>query len=178
MVVVAAGNYGRVSVDGSNGYGTITAPGNDPYVLTVGATKANGSSSPSAETLASYSSKGPTTYDHIVKPDMVAPGNDIVSLAAPGATLEALYPAELVHGKRRQERLLHAERHQHGDPCRRWRGCSVAAATQHADSGPGESASDESDLQDGPVLRPQLMCRTCCRPSPSSTICSRLDRAC
>src|SRR5208283_2954693 len=45
MVVVAAGNYGRVSVNGSNGFGTITAPGNDPYVLTVGAMKSNGSSS-------------------------------------------------------------------------------------------------------------------------------------
>jgi serine protease AprX len=60
--------------------------------------KNNGSSSPSAETIASYSSKGPTTYDHVVKPDIVAPGNDIVSLAAPGATLEADYPAELVNG--------------------------------------------------------------------------------
>ncbi len=98
VVVVAAGNYGRLSSGGSNGYGTVTAPGNDPYVLTVGATKASGSSYPSAETLASYSSKGPTTYDHIVKPDMVAPGNDIVSLAAPGATLEGLYSSDLVQG--------------------------------------------------------------------------------
>jgi serine protease AprX len=98
VVVVAAGNYGRVSVDGSNGFGTITAPGNDPYVITVGAMKSNGSSSPSAETKASYSSKGPTTYDHVVKPDLMAPGNDIVSLAAHGATLEADYQAELVTG--------------------------------------------------------------------------------
>jgi serine protease AprX len=97
-VVVAAGNYGRVAVNGSNGYGTITAPGNDPYVITVGATKSNGSTSLSAETLASFSSKGPTTYDHVVKPDLVAPGNDVVSLSAPGATLEALFPAELVSG--------------------------------------------------------------------------------
>jgi serine protease AprX len=98
VVVVAAGNYGRLSVNGSNGYGTVTAPGNDPYVLTVGATKSNGSASASAQTLASYSSKGPTTYDHVVKPDMVAPGNDVVSLSAPGATLEAEFPAELVTG--------------------------------------------------------------------------------
>src|SRR5580700_6651702 len=98
VVVVAAGNYGRVSISGSNGFGTITAPGNDPYVLTVGAMKSNGSTSQSAETLASYSSKGPTTYDHVVKPDIVAPGNDVVSLASPGATLESLYPAELVAG--------------------------------------------------------------------------------
>jgi serine protease AprX len=98
VVVVAAGNYGRLSVNGSNGYGTVTAPGNDPYVLTVGATKSNGSSTVSAQTLASYSSKGPTTYDHVVKPDLVAPGNDVVSLSAPGATLEAEFPAELATG--------------------------------------------------------------------------------
>ena len=98
VVVVAAGNYGRLSVNGSNGFGTITAPGNDPYVITVGATKSNGSASAGAETKASYSSKGPTTYDHVVKPDIVAPGNAVVSLTAPGATLEAAYPNELVTG--------------------------------------------------------------------------------
>jgi serine protease AprX len=98
VVVVAAGNYGRVSLEGSNGFGTITAPGNDPLALTVGAMKSHGSTSPANETKASYSSKGPTTYDHVVKPDIMAPGNDIVSLAAPGATLEAEYPAELVTG--------------------------------------------------------------------------------
>jgi serine protease AprX len=98
VVVVAAGNYGRLSVDGSDGYGTITAPGNDPYVITVGATNSNGSTSQAAETMTTYTSKGPTTYDHVVKPDIMAPGNDIVSLVAPGATLEADYPAQLVNG--------------------------------------------------------------------------------
>jgi serine protease AprX len=98
VVVVAAGNYGRLDVGGNNGFGTVTAPGNDPFVLTVGATKSNGSPYPSAETKASFSSKGPTTYDHVVKPDIVAPGNAIVSLAAPGASLEASYPSELVTG--------------------------------------------------------------------------------
>jgi len=98
VVVVAAGNYGRLGINGSNGYGTVTAPGNDPYVITVGATKSNGSSLLSAETIASYSSKGPTTYDHVVKPDLVAPGNVIVSLSAPGATLEGLYSSDLITG--------------------------------------------------------------------------------
>ncbi len=98
VVVVAAGNYGRLSLNGSNGYGTVTAPGNDPFVLTIGATKSNGSASAAAETIASYSSRGPTTYDHVVKPDMVAPGNAIVSLAAPGATLETSYPGDVIAG--------------------------------------------------------------------------------
>jgi serine protease AprX len=98
VVVVAAGNLGRLSVYGSNGFGTITAPGNDPFVITVGATKSNGLATPQAETKASYSSKGPTTYDHVLKPDLMAPGSAIVSLAAPGATLEASYPNDVVAG--------------------------------------------------------------------------------
>ena len=98
VVVVAAGNYGRTTVDGIDGYGTVTAPGNDPFVITVGAMNSNGSSSQSAETMTTYTSKGPTMFDHVVKPDIMAPGNGIVSLAAPGATLEADYPAQLVNG--------------------------------------------------------------------------------
>ena len=47
--------------------------------------------------LASYSSKGPTLLDHVVKPDLVAPGNGIVSaLPAVSATLAAAYPSTLV----------------------------------------------------------------------------------
>jgi serine protease AprX len=41
-VVVAAGNYGRDNDAGNNGYGTITSPGNDPYVITVGAMNTDG----------------------------------------------------------------------------------------------------------------------------------------
>ncbi len=89
---------GRLNVNGNMGFGTVTAPGNDPFVLTVGATKDNGSGSPFSETKTSYSSKGPTTYDHVVKPDIMAPGNGIVSLAAPGATLENAYPWEIRPG--------------------------------------------------------------------------------
>ncbi len=98
VVVVAAGNYGRLNVNGNMGFGTVTAPGNDPYVITVGATKDNGTGSPAGETKASYSSKGPTTYDHVVKPDIMAPGNGIISLAAPGATLESTYPYDIKSG--------------------------------------------------------------------------------
>jgi len=39
VVVVAAGNSGRDNSQGTNGYATITSPGNDPYVITVGAMK-------------------------------------------------------------------------------------------------------------------------------------------
>src|SRR6202034_2797593 len=41
-VVTAAGNMGRDNTDGIEGYATINSPGNDPYVITVGAMNANG----------------------------------------------------------------------------------------------------------------------------------------
>src|SRR5205807_507643 len=90
VVVVAAGNNGRNQP--TNGYWTINAPGNDPYVLTVGAMKTQGTPDRSDDTIASYSSKGPTLIDHISKPDVVAPGNLLVSTELPGVTLEQTEP--------------------------------------------------------------------------------------
>ncbi len=87
VVVVAAGNTGRDNSYGTQGYATINAPGNDPNVITVGATKTNDTNTRLDDTVASYSSKGPTLLDHVVKPDLVAPGNRIVSLASPGSNL-------------------------------------------------------------------------------------------
>jgi len=88
VVVVAAGNQGRNNAAGTFGYGTITAPGNDPYAITVGAMKIEGTTLRTNDTIASYSSKGPTLFDHVVKPDIVAPGNLIISTMA-GATLRS-----------------------------------------------------------------------------------------
>ena len=97
VVVVAAGNYGRDNSNGTHGYGTIASPGDDPYVITVGATKTNGTSSRLDDSIASYSSKGPTAIDHIVKPDLVAPGNSVVSLlASPNCTIVLTEPQTLV----------------------------------------------------------------------------------
>jgi serine protease AprX len=95
VVVVAAGNSGR-DASGTKGYATISSPGNDPYVITVGAMKTNGTASRADDTIASYSSKGPTLFDHVVKPDLVAPGNRIVSLYMTGSQLPVLYPGNIV----------------------------------------------------------------------------------
>ncbi len=92
VVVVSAGNDGRDNTFGNNGYGTIDAPGNDPYVITVGAMRSMGTAARSDDLVASYSSKGPTMLDHIVKPDIVAPGNQIISLLAQHATLPLANP--------------------------------------------------------------------------------------
>lgn len=96
VVVVAAGNSGRDNTHGTQGYATINAPGNDPNVITVGATKTNGTDTRLDDTVASYSSKGPTLLDHIVKPDLVAPGNRVVSLASPGSNLVTTYSSMVV----------------------------------------------------------------------------------
>jgi len=95
VVVAAAGNQGRNNAANTNGYGTIAAPGNDPYVITVGAMKTNGTYSVVDDTIASYSSKGPTGYDQIVKPDLVAPGNRVVSDDNLLATLPVMYPGNI-----------------------------------------------------------------------------------
>jgi len=96
-VVVAAGNDGRDNSAGTNGYGTISAPGNDPYVITVGAMKSMGTPDRSDDLIATYSSKGPTAIDHIAKPDLVAPGNLVSSfLANPNSTLAMSYPQNIV----------------------------------------------------------------------------------
>jgi len=96
VVVVAAGNDGRDNSLGTDGYGTITAPGNDPYVITVGAMKSMGTPTRTDDLIATYSSKGPTSIDHIVKPDIVAPGNRQVSLLGWGASLTSTYSQNVV----------------------------------------------------------------------------------
>jgi serine protease AprX len=92
FVSVAAGNDGRDNSMGTNGYGTINSPGIDPYAMTVGATLTNPTTRRVLDIIASYSSKGPTLIDHVVKPDIVAPGNQIVSLRSPGSTLANAFP--------------------------------------------------------------------------------------
>lgn len=96
VVVAAAGNDGRVNSVGNQGYGTINAPGNDPYIITVGAMKSMGTPQRTDDLIASYSSKGPTQIDRVVKPDLVAPGNLVVSLRSPNGILQWLYPQNLV----------------------------------------------------------------------------------
>jgi serine protease AprX len=86
VVVAAAGNLGR------NGYATILSPGNSPHAITVGAMKTEATMPTSDDLIASYSSKGPTYIDLTAKPDVVAPGNLVVSLLAPGSTLPPSFP--------------------------------------------------------------------------------------
>src|SRR3954471_8477007 len=86
VVVAAAGNLGRNN-DGDIQYGGITAPGNAPWVITVGASSHQGTARRSDDSIAPFSSRGPTWIDFEAKPDLVAPGVGIESLADPHSTL-------------------------------------------------------------------------------------------
>ncbi len=96
VVVASAGNNG-VADDGTPIVGAISSPGNSPYALTVGALNTRRTPVRSDDVMATYSSRGPTPIDLLVKPDLVAPGNRIVSLAAAGSYLSRNYP-DLIRG--------------------------------------------------------------------------------
>jgi serine protease AprX len=164
VVVVAAGNEGRNNAHATDGYGTITAPGNDPYVITVGAMNDVKTITRADDKMASYSSKGPTLFDHVVKPDIVAPGNKIIAAEPDSPVFGEQFSGkpgarELLHGERQQfpafRILLYAERHEHGyaDGFRE-RGVAVATnAFAHARSGQGPADADRyqdlSGIDDG-----------------------------
>jgi len=86
VVVVSAGNGGQL------GYGTVGSPGDDPFVITVGASDNAGTASRADDLLSSFSSRGPTYLDHFVKPDLLAPGAGTISLRATGSTLDTAHP--------------------------------------------------------------------------------------
>lgn len=69
VVVVSAGNQAN---------GILYPPANDPFVITVGATDDKGTTSMSDDVVTSFSAYG-TTSDGVVKPDLVAPGRNIIA---------------------------------------------------------------------------------------------------
>ena len=91
IVIASAGNAGKAD-DGSPILGGISSPGNSPYAITVGAINTKGTPDRSDDIMATYSSRGPTKFENAVKPDVVAPGNKIISLEARGSYLRRTYP--------------------------------------------------------------------------------------
>jgi serine protease AprX len=91
VVVAAAGNLGRGSL-GRSQYGGIASPGNAPWVLTVGATSHMRTVDRADDRMAAFSSRGPSAIDKSAKPDIVAPGVGIESLAEPASVLFAAHP--------------------------------------------------------------------------------------
>jgi serine protease AprX len=89
LVVAAAGNRG--SAEDAVDY----APGNDPFVLSVGAVDDQGTQARGDDTFADWSSRG-TTQDGFTKPEIGAPGAHIVSTLATGSEFGALCPSCIV----------------------------------------------------------------------------------
>ena len=91
VVVTAAGNYGV------NGQPTTVAyaPGNDPFVITVGAADIAGSVSTHDDTVAPWSAYG-YTFDGFAKPDIAAPGRYLVAAVPNSSTLATTRPDDMV----------------------------------------------------------------------------------
>ena len=84
VVIATAGNHGV--------YSSINSPGNDPSVITVGASNSMTTARRSDDMITSYTSRGPSAIDATMKPDLVAPGNRVVSLRAPGSWIDTNQP--------------------------------------------------------------------------------------
>src|SRR5919112_2790313 len=90
VVVAAAGNHGQggpVSMS--------YAPGNDPFVITVGALDQNGSSDPYHDTGPSWSAYG-KTMDGFSKPDLSAPGRYMVAPTPMDSSIAKTVPDRIV----------------------------------------------------------------------------------
>src|SRR5437667_443054 len=86
VVVAAAGNDGPVGR-------TVTTPGADPFVVTVGSLDDQGTAAAHDDRESEFSSRGPT-LDGVAKPDILAPGERVLSLRAAGSALD-----RIVHGQ-------------------------------------------------------------------------------
>jgi serine protease AprX len=89
VVVAAVGNRGDAAD------AVQYAPGNDPFVISVGATDEVDTANPADDTLATFSSRG-VTQDGLAKPDVVAPGAHIVAPLASGSAFATLCPQCIV----------------------------------------------------------------------------------
>ncbi len=119
VVVASAGNKGK-DLLGNKMYGGINSPGIEPSVITVGAANTYGTDVRSDDTIATFSSRGPTRgyttvngvrkYDNLIKPDLVAPGNRLIAAAAGyygGNTLLSLIPSLLAKDGAIDERMMY-----------------------------------------------------------------------
>lgn len=81
VAMVAGGNSGPKP-------STIGTPGNHPDAFTVGALNDQGTATRADDTVAFFSSRGPTSYDGLTKPDILSPGVAITAANALGSALD------------------------------------------------------------------------------------------
>jgi serine protease AprX len=80
VVVTAAGNNGPDAE-------SVAVPGNNPYVITVGAYRSAAVSSSGKDEITEWSARGPTPDAGFAKPDVLAPGVRLVSALPAHSTL-------------------------------------------------------------------------------------------
>jgi serine protease AprX len=97
VVVCSAGNNGWY--DGHPVYGGINSPGHSPWVITVGSTDSQRTEMRSDDGISPFSSRGPTPIDGLIKPDIVAPGRNVIALLAPNCRIARDYPQLVVYGR-------------------------------------------------------------------------------
>jgi subtilase family protein len=99
-VVVAVGNNASGS---ENRYAGITSPANAPSALSVGAVSM-GNPRPTVtrgdDFVADFSARGPTFFDGFAKPDLVAPGVQLISDTVTGSSKDLLYNNPVLAGGR------------------------------------------------------------------------------
>ena len=96
-VVAAAGNYGLPTGPSGVKY----APGNDPFVITVGAVDLGGSFSSFDDSAAPWSAYG-YTYDGFRKPEVAAPGRYMIGPVPASSTLAQERPEKMLGTNRIQ----------------------------------------------------------------------------
>src|SRR5665648_561721 len=89
-VVCAAGN------EGDFGSGGILSPGNDPFVITVGATDTRQTADVADDVVAAYSSMGATLFDEVAKPELGAPGKQLLSLRTAGSYIDTNFSDNVI----------------------------------------------------------------------------------
>ncbi len=91
VVVAAAGNYGTAGAPS----GVLYSPGNDPFVITVGAVDIGTSASTADDSVAPWSAWG-RTEDGFAKPELGAPGRYMVGPVSANASLKSQRPDHVV----------------------------------------------------------------------------------
>src|SRR3954454_19899374 len=98
VVVAASGNYG---VSNTQASGVKYSPGNDPFVITVGAIDLGNSFRSNDDAAAPWSAWG-YTYDGFYKPEVAAPGRYMVGPIPGNSTLAAQKASNMVGGDKIQ----------------------------------------------------------------------------